>query len=103
MFQVDISAIVITSFGGPEGQFDFDVFDSASDYVKLMKYAIIALVFVEHFFYSTFYISFGEDEYSRGLQFAVCHSFLFPPTVLCKGHNRNILVSGSLPMWLPCH
>ncbi|KAM7487752.1 hypothetical protein LguiB_025236 [Lonicera macranthoides] len=32
-----ISAIGITSFGGPEGQFDVDVFDSATDYVKLMK------------------------------------------------------------------
>lgn len=35
--QVDLSSIGITSFGGPEGQFDIDVFDSASDYVKLMK------------------------------------------------------------------
>ncbi|KAK3027673.1 hypothetical protein RJ639_041910 [Escallonia herrerae] len=35
---VDISAIGITSFSGPEGQFDVDVFDSASDYVKLMNY-----------------------------------------------------------------
>ncbi|KAI8538860.1 hypothetical protein RHMOL_Rhmol09G0136400 [Rhododendron molle] len=34
---VDISAIGITSFSGPEGQFDVDVFDSATDYVKLMK------------------------------------------------------------------
>ncbi|XP_031271659.1 phosphoglucomutase, cytoplasmic [Pistacia vera] len=34
---VDISAIGVTSFGGAEGQFDVDVFDSASDYVKLMK------------------------------------------------------------------
>ncbi|KAH7834718.1 hypothetical protein Vadar_018927 [Vaccinium darrowii] len=34
---VDISAIGITSFEGPEGQFDVDVFDSATDYVKLMK------------------------------------------------------------------
>uniref|UniRef100_A0A5B6YHM3 phosphoglucomutase (alpha-D-glucose-1,6-bisphosphate-dependent) n=1 Tax=Davidia involucrata TaxID=16924 RepID=A0A5B6YHM3_DAVIN len=34
---VDISKIGITSFAGPEGQFDVDVFDSASDYVKLMK------------------------------------------------------------------
>ncbi|KAL8533466.1 hypothetical protein ACS0TY_009744 [Phlomoides rotata] len=34
---VDISAIGLTSFTGPEGQFDVDVFDSASDYVKLMK------------------------------------------------------------------
>ncbi|KAK9277783.1 hypothetical protein L1049_007330 [Liquidambar formosana] len=34
---VDISAIDVTSFGGPEGPFDVDVFDSASDYVKLMK------------------------------------------------------------------
>ncbi|XP_044490957.1 phosphoglucomutase, cytoplasmic isoform X3 [Mangifera indica] len=34
---VNISAIGVTSFGGPEGQFDVEVFDSASDYVKLMK------------------------------------------------------------------
>lgn len=34
---VDISAIGITNFMGPEGQFDVEVFDSAFDYVKLMK------------------------------------------------------------------
>ncbi|KAA8532541.1 hypothetical protein F0562_032643 [Nyssa sinensis] len=34
---VDISVIGKTSFAGPEGQFEIDVFDSASDYVKLMK------------------------------------------------------------------
>ncbi|XP_065637083.1 phosphoglucomutase, cytoplasmic, partial [Quercus suber] len=34
---VDISAEGVTSFAGPEGQFDVEVFDSASDYVKLMK------------------------------------------------------------------
>ncbi|KAG7974345.1 hypothetical protein I3843_06G044500 [Carya illinoinensis] len=34
---VDISMTGVTSFGGPEGQFDVEVFDSASDYVKLMK------------------------------------------------------------------
>ncbi|KAL8053007.1 hypothetical protein ABFX02_05G043200 [Erythranthe guttata] len=34
---VDISTTGVTSFAGPEGQFDVDVFDSASDYVKLMK------------------------------------------------------------------
>ena len=34
---MDISAIGVSSFGGPEGQFDVEVFDSASDYVKLMK------------------------------------------------------------------
>ncbi|KAI4373206.1 hypothetical protein MLD38_011359 [Melastoma candidum] len=34
---VDISTIGVTTFTGPEGQFDVDVFDSASDYVKLMK------------------------------------------------------------------
>ncbi|KAJ6899083.1 phosphoglucomutase [Populus alba x Populus x berolinensis] len=34
---VDITAIGVTSFGGPDGQFDVEVFDSASDYVKLMK------------------------------------------------------------------
>ncbi|XP_010271265.1 PREDICTED: phosphoglucomutase, cytoplasmic-like [Nelumbo nucifera] len=34
---VDISTIGVTSLGGPEGEFDIDVFDSTSDYVKLMK------------------------------------------------------------------
>nr|GMD24819.1 phosphoglucomutase, cytoplasmic [Ipomoea batatas] len=34
---VDISAVGVTSFTGPEGQFDVDVFDSTTDYVKLMK------------------------------------------------------------------
>ncbi|CAK9158201.1 unnamed protein product [Ilex paraguariensis] len=34
---VDISVMGVTSFGGPEGQFDVEVFDSANDYVKLMK------------------------------------------------------------------
>ncbi|KAG6757647.1 hypothetical protein POTOM_037967 [Populus tomentosa] len=34
---VDITAIGVTSFGGPDGQFDVEVFDSASDYVKLMR------------------------------------------------------------------
>ncbi|XP_041014526.1 phosphoglucomutase, cytoplasmic-like [Juglans microcarpa x Juglans regia] len=34
---VDISTTGVTSFGGPEGQFDVEVFDSASDYVKLLK------------------------------------------------------------------
>ncbi|KAH7683467.1 phosphoglucomutase protein [Dioscorea alata] len=34
---VDISTIGVTSFTGPEGQFDVDVFDSTTDYVKLMK------------------------------------------------------------------
>ncbi|KAL3510542.1 hypothetical protein ACH5RR_029943 [Cinchona calisaya] len=34
---VDISTVAVTSFTGPEGQFDVDVFDSTSDYVKLMK------------------------------------------------------------------
>ncbi|KAB1205780.1 Phosphoglucomutase, cytoplasmic [Morella rubra] len=34
---VDITTIGVTSFGGPEGQFDVEVFDAASDYVKLMK------------------------------------------------------------------
>lgn len=42
--QVDISAIGVSSFSGPDGQFDVDVFDAASDYVKLMKYAAITLV-----------------------------------------------------------
>lgn len=35
--EVDISAIGISNFSGPEGQFDVEVFDAASDYVKLMK------------------------------------------------------------------
>ncbi|KAL9861756.1 putative phosphoglucomutase (alpha-D-glucose-1,6-bisphosphate-dependent) [Arabidopsis thaliana] len=35
--RVDISTIGITSFEGPEGKFDVEVFDSADDYVKLMK------------------------------------------------------------------
>nr|GFB88431.1 phosphoglucomutase, cytoplasmic [Tanacetum cinerariifolium] len=34
---VDISAIGISKFSGPDGQFDVDVFDAADDYVKLMK------------------------------------------------------------------
>ncbi|KAD7116601.1 hypothetical protein E3N88_03869 [Mikania micrantha] len=34
---VDISAIGVSNFSGPDGQFDVDVFDSASDYVKLLK------------------------------------------------------------------
>lgn len=38
IFQVDISTIGLSTFSGPEGQFDVDVFDSADDYVKLMKY-----------------------------------------------------------------
>ncbi|XP_030496986.2 phosphoglucomutase, cytoplasmic [Cannabis sativa] len=33
----DISTNGVTSFAGPEGQFDVEVFDCASDYVKLMK------------------------------------------------------------------
>lgn len=34
---VDISKTGVSTFQGPNGQFDVDVFDSASDYVKLMK------------------------------------------------------------------
>lgn len=34
---VDISKIGVTSFSGPDGQFDVEVFDSADTYVKLMK------------------------------------------------------------------
>ncbi|KAK4261758.1 hypothetical protein QN277_004714 [Acacia crassicarpa] len=34
---VDIATTGVTSFTGPEGQFDVEVFYSASDYVKLMK------------------------------------------------------------------
>lgn len=39
--QVDISTIAVSSFSGPEGQFDVDVFDSTSDYIKLMKYVLL--------------------------------------------------------------
>ncbi|XP_073280307.1 phosphoglucomutase, cytoplasmic-like [Primulina huaijiensis] len=35
--EVDISTVGLTSFAGPEGQFDVDVFYSAHEYVKLMK------------------------------------------------------------------
>ncbi|KAL8105915.1 hypothetical protein AgCh_029647 [Apium graveolens] len=35
--QVDIYIVGVTNFEGPEGDFHVDVFDSASDYVKLMK------------------------------------------------------------------
>ncbi|XP_010917497.1 phosphoglucomutase, cytoplasmic 2 isoform X1 [Elaeis guineensis] len=34
---VDISAVGVTHFNGPEGDFDVDVFDSTNDYVKLMR------------------------------------------------------------------
>ncbi|KAI3936208.1 hypothetical protein MKW92_010856 [Papaver armeniacum] len=34
---VDLSTEGVTKLGGPEGEFDVDVFDSANDYVKLMK------------------------------------------------------------------
>ncbi|ONK61372.1 uncharacterized protein A4U43_C08F29210 [Asparagus officinalis] len=34
---VDISKTGVSSFSGPEGNFDVEVFDSADDYVKLMK------------------------------------------------------------------
>ncbi|KAK1309151.1 putative phosphoglucomutase, cytoplasmic 1 [Acorus calamus] len=34
---VDISVLGVTTFRGPNGQFDVEVFDSATDYVKLMK------------------------------------------------------------------
>ncbi|MBA0727025.1 hypothetical protein Golax_002811 [Gossypium laxum] len=36
--EVDISTIGVTNFSGPDGPFDVEVFDSASDYVKLMNY-----------------------------------------------------------------
>nr|KYP35900.1 Phosphoglucomutase, cytoplasmic [Cajanus cajan] len=35
--QVDITKTGITNFTGPEGPFDVEVFDSTSDYTKLMK------------------------------------------------------------------
>ncbi|ONM08525.1 phosphoglucomutase1 [Zea mays] len=34
---VDISVVGVTSFSGPEGPFDVDVFDSSVNYIKLMK------------------------------------------------------------------
>ncbi|XP_057420407.1 phosphoglucomutase, cytoplasmic-like isoform X2 [Lotus japonicus] len=34
---VDITKVGVTNFTGPEGPFDVEVFDSASDYIKLMK------------------------------------------------------------------
>uniref|UniRef100_A0A0D9ZCE4 phosphoglucomutase (alpha-D-glucose-1,6-bisphosphate-dependent) n=1 Tax=Oryza glumipatula TaxID=40148 RepID=A0A0D9ZCE4_9ORYZ len=34
---VDISVVGVTTFSGPEGPFDVDVFDSTIDYIKLMK------------------------------------------------------------------
>lgn len=34
---VDITTVGVTNFTGPEGPFDVEVFDSASDYIKLMK------------------------------------------------------------------
>lgn len=37
IIQVDISTIGVTNFSGPDGPFDVEVFNSASDYVKLMK------------------------------------------------------------------
>lgn len=38
---MDISVIGVSSFGGPEGPFDVEVFDSTTDYVKLMKYVAL--------------------------------------------------------------
>ncbi|GMH15161.1 hypothetical protein Nepgr_017002 [Nepenthes gracilis] len=37
LHDVDISTIGVTSFSGPDGHFDVEVFDSADTYVKLMK------------------------------------------------------------------
>jgi len=37
ILQVNISVSGVTSFDGPDGKFDIDVFDSADEYVKLMK------------------------------------------------------------------
>ena len=36
-FQVDISKIGSTSFSGPDGEFEVEIFDSTDTYVKLMK------------------------------------------------------------------
>lgn len=35
--QVDVTKIGVTTFEGPDGTFDVEVFDSTEDYVKLMK------------------------------------------------------------------
>lgn len=35
---MDISTTGVSSFEGPKGKFDVDVFDSTSDYLKLLKY-----------------------------------------------------------------
>ncbi|RRT68834.1 hypothetical protein B296_00030819 [Ensete ventricosum] len=35
--EIDISVVSVSTFSGPEGPFDVDVFDSTTDYVKLMK------------------------------------------------------------------
>ncbi|RWW69749.1 hypothetical protein BHE74_00022621 [Ensete ventricosum] len=37
MPKIDISVVSVSTFSGPEGPFDVDVFDSTTDYVKLMK------------------------------------------------------------------
>ncbi|KAG8094946.1 hypothetical protein GUJ93_ZPchr0012g20916 [Zizania palustris] len=36
-YLVDISVVIVTSFSGPEGPFDVDVFDCTIDYIKLMN------------------------------------------------------------------
>lgn len=37
ILQVDLSSLANTSFSGPNGPFDVEVFDSSETYVKLMK------------------------------------------------------------------
>ena len=36
-WQVDVSKIGISTFDGPNGPFEVDVFDAADEYLKLMK------------------------------------------------------------------
>ena len=35
---MDVSKIGVSSFEGPDGSFEVDVFDATEDYVKLMKW-----------------------------------------------------------------
>ncbi|XP_058108279.1 phosphoglucomutase, cytoplasmic 1 isoform X2 [Magnolia sinica] len=48
---VDISIVGLSSFGGHEGPFDVDVFESTTDYVKLMK-SIFDFEFIKKLFES---------------------------------------------------
>ncbi|AQK63457.1 phosphoglucomutase2 [Zea mays] len=60
---VDISVVGVTSFSGPEGPFDVDVFDSSVDYIKLMNYDAlhgVAGAYAKHIFVE----ELGADESS---------------------------------------